>query len=81
MPVRTTGAEAGCTAGRLSAGALRDFWEGEHKAENAERLARLRAALGAPIVEVGDEARMPYGADAEARLVREDGDWKIEDPD
>jgi len=67
--------------GALSAASLRDYWEGEHEAENAQLLARLRAALGAPIVETGDEARMPYGAGAEARLVREDGAWKIEDPD
>jgi hypothetical protein len=67
--------------GELSVAALRDYWEGEHKAENAQLVARLRAALGAPIVETGDEAHMPYGAGAEARLVREDGAWKIEDPD
>jgi hypothetical protein len=65
----------------LTVAMLKDEWEGERKAENADRLARLRAAVGAPIVEVGDEARMPYGTDAEARLVREDGAWKIEDPD
>jgi len=47
-------------------------------------LIRSAAALNSltlGIVEVGDEARMPYGTDAEARLVREDGAWKIEDPD
>jgi hypothetical protein len=65
----------------LSAEALRAYWEGEHKAENAALLARLREALGAPIVEVGDEARLPYGPGHEARLVREDGAWKVEDPD
>ncbi|HEY2731899.1 MAG TPA: hypothetical protein VGK52_18275 [Polyangia bacterium] len=67
--------------GELSVAALRDYWEGEHKAENAQLVARLRTALGAAIVETGDEAHMPYGAGAEARLVREDGAWKIEDPD
>jgi hypothetical protein len=60
---------------------LRLFWEGAAAAENAQLVARLRAALGAPIVEVGDEAHMPYGERAEARLVREDGLWKIETPD
>jgi hypothetical protein len=65
----------------LSVEALRTFWEGEHKAENAALVARLGEALGAPIIEVGDEARLPYGAGNEARLVREDGAWKIEDPD
>jgi hypothetical protein len=65
----------------LSIEALRAYWEGEHKTENAAVLARLRDALGGPIVEVGDEARLPYGAGNEARLVREDGAWKVEDPD
>jgi hypothetical protein len=60
---------------------LRLFWEGASAAQNAQLVARLRAALEAPIVEVGDEAAMPYGERGEARLVREDGLWKIEDPD
>jgi hypothetical protein len=58
---------------------LRDYWDGEHKAENRKRLAELRANIGAPIVETGDEARMPYGDNSEARLVREDGVWKVEE--
>ncbi len=58
---------------------LRDYWEGEHKAENRKRLADLRANIGATIVEIGDEARMPYGDNSEARLVREDGLWKVEE--
>jgi hypothetical protein len=69
----------------LSVDALRAYWEGDHKAENAALLIRLRAALDAPVVqpiiEMGDEARMPYGGDGEVRLVREDGAWKIENPD
>jgi hypothetical protein len=69
----------------LSVDALRAYWEGEHKADNAALLARLRAALdapapGHPMVETGDEARMPYPG-GEVRLVREDGAWKIENPD
>jgi hypothetical protein len=65
----------------LTIEALRAFWEGEHKAENDALVGRLAGALGAPVVEVGDEARIPYGAGSEVRLVREDGAWKIEDPD
>ncbi|HVX96835.1 MAG TPA: hypothetical protein VHK47_18105 [Polyangia bacterium] len=69
----------------LSVDALRAYWEGDHKGENAALLTRLRAALDAPvappIVEIGDEARMPYGGGGEVRLVREDGAWKIENPD
>jgi hypothetical protein len=73
-----------CPTGRragLSVEGLRAFWEGEHKAENAALLARLREGLAGPIEEIGDEARLPYGTASEARLVREDGAWKIEDPD
>jgi len=62
---------------------LREYWEGEQKVENGQLLVRLRAAVSAntPIVEVGDEAHMPYGERYEVRFVREDGAWKIEDPD
>jgi hypothetical protein len=67
----------------LTTDKLRDYWEGERKAENVQLLARLRAALAAsaPIVESGDEAHMPYGERYEVRFVREDSVWKVEDPD
>ncbi len=58
---------------------LRDYWEGEHKSENRKLLKELRANIGAPIVETGDEARMPFGENSEARFLREDGLWKVED--
>ena len=58
---------------------LRDYWEGEHKSENRKLLKELRANIGAPIVETGDEARMPFGENSEARFLREDGRWKVED--
>jgi hypothetical protein len=65
----------------LTAGALREAWEGARKEQNAQLLARLRAAIRTPIVELGDEARLPYGEHDELRFVREDALWKIEDPD
>ena len=65
----------------LSIDTLRAAWEGDQREENARLLARLRAAIRAPIVESGEEARMPYGDRGEVRFVREDGLWKIEDPD
>lgn len=65
----------------LSVETLRAAWEGTEREDNARLLARLRTALRAPIVETGDEARMPYGDRLEVRFVREDGRWKIEDPD
>jgi hypothetical protein len=64
----------------LSIQALRDYWEGPQKDDNAQLVARLRAAVRAPIVESGDEANMPYAERAEVHFVREDGAWKIEDP-
>jgi hypothetical protein len=65
----------------LTVDSLREYWEGTGKEENVQLLARLRAAIRAPIIETGDEAHMPYGDKAEVSFVREDGAWKIEDPD
>lgn len=59
---------------------LRQYWE-ERGEETRALLARLRAAIATPIVEAGDEARMPYGAELEVHFVREGGLWKVEDPD
>jgi len=72
--------EAARRAG-LSAERLRVYWEGDDAKDHAAMLAELRAALVAPISETGDEARFPYPPGREARLVREAGQWKIEDPD
>jgi len=60
---------------------LRDYWEGERRAENQKLVKALRAHIDAPIVETGDEARMPYGETTEVRFLREDGVWKVEDVD
>jgi hypothetical protein len=65
----------------VDADKLHDYWEGDRKAENQKLLQQLKANIGAPIVETGDEARMPYGDGAEVRFLLEDGLWKIEDPD
>jgi hypothetical protein len=65
----------------VSADKLRDYWEGERRADNQKLLKALRAHISAPIVETGDEARMPYDESAEVRFLREDGVWKIEDVD
>ncbi|MCS6799998.1 MAG: hypothetical protein NZ898_16030 [Myxococcota bacterium] len=60
---------------------LRRAWSGEGR-ESIERLvAILRSNLDRPIEVVGDTATMAYGDRFVARLVREDGRWKIEDPD
>jgi hypothetical protein len=64
----------------LTAEKLRQYWEA-HQDETKAMLSRLQAALAAPIVESGDEAHMPYGPELEMVFVREDGVWRIEDPD
>ena len=52
------------------------------QSEELERLvALLKASLDSPIEEVADRATMPYGESFTARLVREHGRWKIEDPE
>lgn len=42
-----------------------------------ERLARLRAALASPLVLSATEARLPLGGERAARLVLEDGAWRL----
>ena len=64
----------------LNTDKLKQYWEA-HPEETKAMLARLQAALAAPIVESGDEAHMPYGPELEMVFVREDGVWRIEDPD
>ncbi len=50
--------------------------------EELERMvALLKASMASPIEEVSDRATMPYGESYTARFVREDGLWKIEDPE
>lgn len=60
---------------------MRDTWEGEGREEVERLLANLRAALDDPIEEVGDRATMSYGERFRVQFVREDGVWRIEDPD
>ncbi len=60
---------------------MREAWTGEGQEEIDRLLENLKASLDAPIEQVGDRATMPYGDRFTAQLVREDGIWKIEDPD
>jgi hypothetical protein len=68
-------------AGAMTAQKLRQQWEGAKREELAALLKRLKENLGAPIRISDDRASMPYGDRFEVRFVREDGVWKIEDPD
>ena len=60
---------------------VRDQFEGTKKDEVQEMLRRLVAHIDNPIQQDGDEARMPYGERSEVKFVREEGLWKISDPD
>jgi hypothetical protein len=64
----------------LTADKVRQYWEARPD-ETRALLTRLQAAVAAPIVEAGDEAHLPYGPEQEVLFVREDGVWRIEDPD
>ncbi len=60
---------------------MRTAWEGDSREEIERLVATLRGALESPIEEVGDRATMSYGERFTVQFVREDGAWKIEDPD
>jgi hypothetical protein len=69
--------------GPLTAEKLRRYWEEERRDDGPQLLARLRGALtaGVPVAEVGDDAHLPLGPEHEARLVREDGLWRVQEPE
>jgi hypothetical protein len=60
---------------------LRAYWEGEQSTQNRALLKELRQSLGGRIAEEGDEAFMTYGTSRQVRFVREEGLWKIENPE
>lgn len=70
---------------RTAADVLRAHWAGIEAAATHQTLTRLRDALerGRSIEVVGDRATMRYGVGLQhaARLVREEGLWRVEDPD
>lgn len=65
----------------MTAERMQEAWEGEGREEIERLLAHLRAALDNPIEEVGDRATMTYGDRFRVQFVRENGVWRIEDPD
>lgn len=68
----------------LSADQLRDAWERGADADDVQRmLTALRQSTERPIEISGERATMTYGVGNRftMQLVREDGVWKIEDPD
>ena len=60
---------------------MQEAWEGESREEIERLLADLRGSLDEPIEVIGDRATMSYGDGAAVQFVREDGVWRIEDPD
>jgi hypothetical protein len=60
---------------------LRESMEGEQREEIARLVAVLREHLHDPIEIHGERATMPYLEAFRVSFVREDGVWKIEDPD
>lgn len=65
----------------LDALKLKEAWEGHEKDEIEQVVAALKQALPtATIEETGERATMPYGAGT-MQLVREHGQWKIENFD
>ncbi len=67
----------------MTAERMRASFAGEGREEVARLLTELRASLDAPIEEIGDHATLRYGEGNRrtARLLREGGAWKVEDPD
>jgi hypothetical protein len=64
----------------LTEASLRKAWEGEQKQDLDKLTQALKAALpNARVERTGDRATMAYGAGGTVELVRETGDWKIED--
>jgi hypothetical protein len=59
---------------------LREAWEGEQKQDMQQTVRALEAALPtAEVEQLGERATMAFGAAGTVQLVREHGDWKIED--
>ncbi|MDH5670711.1 MAG: hypothetical protein OEZ06_01090 [Myxococcales bacterium] len=60
---------------------MKEAWSGDAREEVERMLSNLREHMDAPIEEVGNRATMPYGDRLRVQFVREEGSWKIEDPE
>lgn len=60
---------------------LEQAWSGDGRKELERLVHNLKEHLGDPIEVVGERATMPYGDQMRAQLVRENGVWKVEDPE
>jgi predicted SnoaL-like aldol condensation-catalyzing enzyme len=68
-------------ASSMSAAKLQQEWEGSKKKEVGLLIQNLRANRNAKIHMGTNTATMPYGGKYQVRFIREEGKWKIEDPD
>lgn len=60
---------------------MEEAWSGEGREEADRLINNLRNHIAAPIEIVGNRATMPYGDRMRVQFLREDGRWKIEDPE
>ena len=65
----------------LSAERMEQAWSGDDREQVERMLSNLREHADDPIEILGDHATMPYGEHLQVQFVREDGLWKIEDPE
>ncbi|MBI2893233.1 MAG: hypothetical protein HYY06_06740 [Deltaproteobacteria bacterium] len=65
----------------MTIGQIRAMFEGEQRSKTMALLQNLRAHLDDPIETAGDRATMQYAEGFTVQFVREDGVWRIEDPD
>ena len=65
----------------LTTDKLKKAWEGKGKDALETLIANLKANLDSPLKESEDRATMPYGEGFQLKMVREEGLWKVSDPD
>ncbi len=65
----------------MTEASLKAAIEGEDKQALEVLVGRLRASMQNPIEEIGDSAVMRYAGRFAVRFVREEGVWRIQDPD
>jgi hypothetical protein len=65
----------------MTTASLEKAWGGTGRDEIARVVGNLRDHLDGPIEMVGNHATLPYGERMRVQFLREDGVWKIENPE
>lgn len=65
----------------MTTATLEQAWSGAGRDEIARVVGNLKDHLDAPIEIVGSHATLPYGERMRVQFLREDGVWKIENPE